>query len=75
MLAEIQALATPTAFGNPRRMTTGVDFNRAMMLLAILEKRAGLHLSSYDTYINVVGGQKQAGSGRDSRCWRSWFNR
>ena len=56
VLAEIQALATPTAFGNPRRMTTGVDFNRAMMLLAILEKRAGLHLSSYDTYINVVGG-------------------
>ena len=56
VLAEIQALATPTAFGNPRRMTTGVDFNRAMMLLAILEKRSGLHLSSYDTYINVVGG-------------------
>lgn len=56
VLAEIQALATPTAFGNPRRMTTGVDFNRSMMLMAILEKRAGLHLSSYDTYINVVGG-------------------
>ncbi len=58
VLAEIQALATPTAFGNPRRMTTGVDFNRTMMLLAILEKRAGLHLSSYDTYVNVVGGLK-----------------
>lgn len=58
VLAEIQALATPTAFGNPRRMTTGVDFNRAMMLIAILEKRAGLRLSSYDTYINVVGGLK-----------------
>lgn len=56
VLAEIQALATPTAFGNPRRMSTGVDFNRSMMLMAILEKRAGLHLSSYDTYINVVGG-------------------
>ncbi len=58
ILAEIQALAAPTAFGNPRRMTTGVDFNRAMMLLAVLEKRAGLHISSYDTYINVVGGLK-----------------
>lgn len=56
VLAEIQALATPTAFGNPRRMATGVDFNRSLMLLAILEKRAGLHISSYDTYINVVGG-------------------
>ncbi len=58
VLAEIQALATPTAFGNPRRMTAGVDFNRAMMLMAILEKRAGMHLSSHDVYINVVGGLK-----------------
>lgn len=58
VLAEIQALATPTIFGNPRRMTTGVDFNRAVMLLAILEKRAGLILSGHDTYINVVGGLK-----------------
>ncbi len=58
VLAEIQALATPTIFGNPRRMTTGVDFNRAVMLLAILEKRAGLVLSAHDTYINVVGGLK-----------------
>ncbi len=56
VLAEIQALATPTAFGNPRRMSTGVDFNRSLMLMAVLEKRAGLHISSYDTYINVVGG-------------------
>lgn len=56
VLAEIQALATPTAFGNPRRMTTGVDFNRAVMLMAILEKHAGIRLSAYDTYINVVGG-------------------
>lgn len=58
VLAEIQALAAPTSFGNPRRMAAGVDFNRALMLLAILEKRAGLRVSSYDTYINVVGGLK-----------------
>lgn len=58
VLAEIQALATPTAFGNPRRMATGIDFNRSLMLLAILEKRAGLRISGCDTYINVVGGLK-----------------
>lgn len=56
VLAELQALASPTAFGNPRRMTNGVDLNRALMLMAVLEKRVGLHISSYDTYINVVGG-------------------
>ncbi|MEG2583815.1 MAG: DNA repair protein RadA, partial [Oscillospiraceae bacterium] len=58
VLAEIQALASPTAFGNPRRMTNGIDLNRASMLLAVLDKRAGLHISTYDTYINVVGGLK-----------------
>ena len=56
VLAEIQALATQSYFGNPRRMASGVDFNRSLMLLAILEKRGGLNISSFDTYINVVGG-------------------
>lgn len=56
VLAEIQALSTPTSFGNPRRMATGIDFNRSLMLMAVLEKRAGYRISSHDTYINVVGG-------------------
>jgi DNA repair protein RadA/Sms len=56
VLAEIQALVAPTGAGVPRRNSTGIDFNRAMMLLAILEKRGGLRVSGCDSYINVVGG-------------------
>ncbi len=56
VLAEIQALTSPTAFGNPRRMANGIDLGRVLMLLAVLEKRVGLHLSAQDAYINVVGG-------------------
>lgn len=56
VLAEVQALVTPTSFGNPRRMTSGVDLSRSLMLMAVLEKRAGLHISTYDAYINIVGG-------------------
>ncbi|NLC69362.1 MAG: DNA repair protein RadA [Clostridiaceae bacterium] len=56
MLVEIQALVCPTSFNIPRRMTTGVDYNRATLLMAILEKRANLHLRNFDAYINVVGG-------------------
>jgi len=58
MLIEIQALVCPTGFGMPRRMTTGIDYNRLTMLMAVLEKRVGLTLSNYDAYINVVGGIK-----------------
>ena len=56
VLAEIQALVSPTSFGNPRRMTQGPDLNRVLMLLAVMEKQSGLHISSYDTYVNIVGG-------------------
>ncbi|CEP66688.1 DNA repair protein RadA [Moorella glycerini] len=56
LLLEIQALVSPTTFGNPRRLATGVDFNRALLLTAVLEKRAGLHLGGYDVYLNVAGG-------------------
>jgi len=55
-LVEIQALVCPTAFGSPRRATTGVDYNRVVMIAAVLEKRVGLHLASQDIYVNVVGG-------------------
>ena len=56
MLAEVQGLVSPTGFGNPRRMTTGFDYNRLSLLLAVLEKRAGYFFSNLDTYVNVVGG-------------------
>ncbi|HKW21969.1 MAG TPA: DNA repair protein RadA [Ktedonobacterales bacterium] len=56
MLVEVQALATTTAFGNPRCTTTGVDHNRVLMLLAVLTKRVGLALGTQDVYVNVAGG-------------------
>ena len=56
ILAEVQALVTPTGFGNPRRMSDGVDLNRILLLIAVLEKRARINLSNCDVYINVAGG-------------------
>lgn len=56
VLAEIQALVTPTGFGNPRRMSSGIDLNRVILMIAVLEKRAKINLSNYDVYINVAGG-------------------
>ncbi len=58
VLAEVQALAASSSFGNPRRMATGVDLSRVLMLLAVMEKRLGMHISTYDIYVNVVGGLK-----------------
>jgi len=58
MLAEIQALVCPTSFGMPRRQATGMDYNRLAMLMAVLEKKVGMQLSSFDAYINVAGGFK-----------------
>ena len=56
ILVELQALISPTTFGTPRRATIGVDHNRVSLLLAVLEKRAGLHLMGHDVFVNVVGG-------------------
>ena len=56
ILAEVQGLVTTTGFGNPRRMTTGIDFNRLNLLLAVLEKRIGLYYSNLDVYLNIIGG-------------------
>lgn len=56
ILAEIQGLATTSGFGTPRRMSTGFDYNRMSLLLAVLEKRAGYFFSNLDAYVNVVGG-------------------
>lgn len=58
ILAEIQALVTSSSLGTPRRMATGIDFNRSSLVLAVLEKKTGLKLSNVDTYINVTGGLK-----------------
>ena len=56
VLAEVQALLAPTSFNVPRRTANGFDFNRTNLLLAVLEKRGGLMVSSCDAYINVIGG-------------------
>ena len=56
ILAEIQGLVTNSGYGNARRMSTGFDYNRMSMLLAVLEKRCGYYFSSLDAYINVIGG-------------------
>ena len=56
MLIEIQALVCETNFGMPRRTATGTDYNRVNLLMAVLEKRIGLHLSNCDAYVNIAGG-------------------
>lgn len=56
ILAEIQALVTPSGFNVARRNSNGVDYNRATLLLAVLEKRGGISVGSSDAYINVIGG-------------------
>ncbi len=56
ILVEIQALVCQSNFGMPRRTAAGTDYNRVNLLMAVLEKRAGLALSSYDAYVNIAGG-------------------
>ncbi len=56
ILVELQALVSSTGYAMPKRMANGVELNRVALLLAVLEKRLGLHLSGQDVYVNVVGG-------------------
>lgn len=56
LLVEVQALSSPTSFPNPRRTANGVDFNRLLLLTAVLSKRVGLRLYDQDVFVNVVGG-------------------
>ena len=56
VLAEVQALVAKTTFNQPRRAADGFDYNRAVLLLAVMEKRAGIKMSLFDAYINVIGG-------------------
>lgn len=65
VLAEVQALVAKTAFNVPRRTADGFDFNRAVLLMAVAEKRAGIKLSSFDVYINVIGGLRLDEPGAD----------
>ena len=65
VLAEVQALVCKTSFNVPRRTADGFDFNRAALLLAVTEKRAGMKLSLFDAYINVIGGLRLEEPGAD----------
>jgi DNA repair protein RadA/Sms len=58
VLVELQALVSPTTFGMPRRTSMGIDFNRLNLLIAVLEKKGGIHLGGMDVFINIVGGLK-----------------
>ena len=58
LLVEVQALSSTTSFGLPRRTANGVDFNRLLLLVAVLQKRIGLRLGDQDVFVNVIGGLK-----------------
>ena len=58
ILLEVQALVTPSNFGNPQRVATGFDYRRLSILLAVLEKRSGLRLSANNVFLNMAGGVK-----------------
>ena len=65
LIAEIQALSVPTVFPSPRRTSNGIDYNRACLILAVLERRLGLRFSSNDVYLNVIGGLRLDEPGSD----------
>lgn len=65
VLAEVQALVAKTTFNVPRRAADGFDFNRAVLLMAVSEKRAGLKMSQFDAYLNVIGGLRLDEPGAD----------
>ncbi|MBQ7129877.1 MAG: DNA repair protein RadA [Oscillospiraceae bacterium] len=65
VLAEVQALVTKTTFNVPRRTADGFDFNRAVLLMAVTEKRAGMKMSLFDAYLNVIGGLRLDEPGAD----------
>ena len=65
VLAEVQALVAKTTFNVPRRASDGFDYNRAVLLLAVAEKRCGMKLSAFDAYINVIGGLQLDEPGAD----------
>lgn len=58
VLIELQALVSTTNFGMPRRMATGIDYNRVVLIMAIMEKRLGMQMQNQDAYVNIIGGLK-----------------
>ncbi|MBQ6788950.1 MAG: DNA repair protein RadA, partial [Clostridia bacterium] len=58
IIAEVQALVTPTSYPSPRRTADGIDYNRMCLILAVIEKRLGLRFSTCDVFLNVVGGMR-----------------
>jgi DNA repair protein RadA/Sms len=58
VLLEVQALASPSNFGNPRRLASGIDYNRLLIIVAVLEKKVGIRLQEQDIYVNLTGGLK-----------------
>ena len=58
LLLEVQALVSPSSFGNPRRLATGFDFNRLLLIIAVLERKMGLPLGNKDVYLNIAGGMR-----------------
>lgn len=65
IMAELQALIVPTGFGNPRRMVAGLDYNRTVMLIAVMEKNLNVNLQNKDVYINIAGGMRIAETAAD----------
>ncbi|MBO5869929.1 MAG: DNA repair protein RadA [Clostridia bacterium] len=68
IIAEVQCLVTPTVYPTPRRMSSGIDYNRTALLLAVLEKRLGMKFSSQDVYVNVAAGMRLIEPACDAAC-------
>lgn len=68
IIAEIQCLATQTVYPSPRRMSSGIDYNRTALLLAVLEKRLGMKFSTQDVYVNVAAGMRLMEPACDAAC-------
>lgn len=68
IIAEVQCLATQTVYPSPRRMSSGIDYNRTTLLLAVLEKRLGMKFSTQDVYINVAAGMRLLEPACDVAC-------
>ena len=68
IIAEVQCLVTPTVYPSPRRMSSGIDYNRTALLLAVLEKRLGMRFSTQDVYVNVAAGMRLIEPACDAAC-------
>lgn len=68
LIAEVQCLVTPTVYPSPRRMSSGIDYNRSALLLAVLEKRLGMKFSTQDVYVNVAAGMRLVEPASDAAC-------